>query len=40
MNERKFVGSGKKVGNYDLINFTINEEMTKMRGLTITVSVI
>tara|TARA_R110002050_G_scaffold90955_1_gene191216 strand:+ start:208 stop:468 length:261 start_codon:yes stop_codon:yes gene_type:complete len=29
MNERKFVGSGKKVGNYDLINFTINEEMTK-----------
>ena len=23
MNEKKYVGSGKKVGNYDLVNFTI-----------------
>lgn len=29
MNEKKYVGSGKKVGNYDLINFTISEEKTK-----------
>ena len=26
MNEKKYVGSGKRVGNYDLINFTISAE--------------
>jgi len=29
MNEKKYVGSGKKVGNYDLVNFTISEEKLK-----------
>ena len=29
MNEKKYVGSGKKVGNYDLINFTIAEDKVK-----------
>ena len=29
MNEKKYVGSGKKMGNYDLVNFTIAEEKTK-----------
>ena len=29
MNEKKYVGSGKKVGNYDLVNFTISEDKTK-----------
>jgi hypothetical protein len=29
MNEKKYVGSGKRVGNYDLINFTISEEKIK-----------
>ena len=29
MNEKKYVGSGKKVGNYDLVNFTIGEEKLK-----------
>lgn len=29
MNEKKYVGSGKKVGSYDLVNFTISEESTK-----------
>jgi hypothetical protein len=29
MNEKKYVGSGKKVGNYDLVNFTISEEKTQ-----------
>ena len=29
MNEKKYVGSGKKVGNYDLVNFTISEEKTR-----------
>jgi hypothetical protein len=39
MNEKKYVGSGKKVGNYDLINFTISEEKTKTLGLSTMVSV-
>ena len=26
---KKYVGSGKKVGNYDLVNFTISEDKTK-----------
>jgi len=30
MNEKKYVGNGKKVGSYDLVNFTISEE--KARG--------
>ena len=29
MNEKKYVGSGKQMGNYDLVNFTIAEEKTK-----------
>ena len=29
MNEKKYVGTGKKVGNYDLVNFTIGEEKLK-----------
>ena len=29
MNEKKYVGSGKKVGSYDLVNFTISEESTR-----------
>jgi hypothetical protein len=29
MNEKKYVGSGKQQGNYDLVNFTIAEEKTK-----------
>ena len=29
MNDKKYVGSGKKVGSYDLINFTISEEKTR-----------
>lgn len=29
MNERKFVGSGKKVGSYDMVNFTISEDKVK-----------
>lgn len=29
MNEKKYVGSGKKVGNYDMVNFTISEEKTR-----------
>ena len=29
MNEKKYVGRGKRVGNYDLINLTIGEEKLK-----------
>tara|TARA_R100001460_G_scaffold99170_1_gene142332 strand:- start:377 stop:625 length:249 start_codon:yes stop_codon:yes gene_type:complete len=29
MNEKKYVGSGKKVGNYDLVNFSISLEKIK-----------
>mgnify|MGYP005700502181 FL=1 len=29
MNEKKYVGSGRQVKNYDLINFTIAEDKTK-----------
>ncbi len=29
MNEKKYVGSGRQVKNYDLVNFTIAEDKTK-----------
>tara|TARA_R110001583_G_scaffold45502_1_gene143232 strand:+ start:1002 stop:1253 length:252 start_codon:yes stop_codon:yes gene_type:complete len=29
MNVKKYVGNGKKVGTYDLVNFTISEEKAR-----------
>ncbi len=29
MNEKKYVGNGKKVGNYDLVNFTLIADKCK-----------
>ena len=29
MNEKKYVGNGKQVGKYELINFTISEEKAR-----------
>jgi len=29
MNEKKYVGNGKQVGKYELVNFTISEEKAR-----------
>ena len=34
MNERKYVDSGKKVGSYDLVNFTISEDKVRDAWIT------